>query len=83
MLLAESRPSLINGAAVATITILGYSAMAGVCAGGGLGDLAIKYGMYRYETTIMWITVILLVVLVQVLQEIGLKAAVKLDNRLN
>ncbi len=83
VLLAESRPSLINGAAVATITILGYSAMAGVCAGGGLGDLAIKYGMYRYETTIMWITVILLVVLVQVLQEIGLKAAVKLDNRLN
>jgi D-methionine transport system permease protein len=83
VLLAEARPSLINGTAVATITILGYSAMAGVCAGGGLGDLAIKYGMYRYETTIMWITVILLVVLVQILQEIGLKTAVKLDNRIN
>ena len=83
VLLAEARPSLLNGAAVATITILGYSAMAGVVGGGGLGDLAIKYGMYRYETTIMWITVIVLVVLVQVIQEIGIKAAFKLDNRLH
>lgn len=81
VLLLEARPSLINGAAVSTITILGYSAMAGVVGGGGLGDLAIKYGMYRYETTIMWITVIVLVVLVQILQEIGVKAAKKLDNR--
>lgn len=55
VLLTEARPSLLNGAAVSTITILGYSAMAGVVGGGGLGDLAIKYGMYRYETTIMWI----------------------------
>ncbi|MBQ0004797.1 MAG: ABC transporter permease [Clostridiales bacterium] len=82
VMLLEARPSLLNGAAVATITILGYSAMAGVVGGGGLGDLAIKYGMYRYETTIMWITVIVLVVLVQILQEIGVKAAQKLDNRL-
>lgn len=83
VMLLEARPSLINGAAVATITILGYSAMAGVVGGGGLGDLAIKYGLYRYETSIMWITVIVLVVLVQVLQEIGIKVAHKLDNRLN
>lgn len=83
VMLLEARPSLINGAAVATITILGYSAMAGVVGGGGLGDLAIKYGLYRYETTIMWITVIVLVLLVQVLQEIGIKLAHKLDNRLN
>lgn len=82
VLLLEARPSLINGAAVATITILGYSAMAGVVGGGGLGDLAIKYGLYRYETTIMWITVVLLVVLVQILQEIGIKATKKLDNRI-
>lgn len=81
VMLLEARPSLLNGAAVATITILGYSAMAGVVGGGGLGDLAIKYGMYRYETTIMWITVIVLVVLVQILQEIGIKVAFKLDNR--
>lgn len=82
VMLTEARPSLLNGAAVATITILGYSAMAGVVGGGGLGDLAIKYGLYRYETTIMWITVILLVILVQILQEIGIKVAHKLDNRI-
>lgn len=82
VMLTEVRPSLLNGAAVATITILGYSAMAGVVGGGGLGDLAIKYGLYRYETTIMWITVILLVILVQIIQEIGIKVAHKLDNRI-
>lgn len=82
VMLTEARPSLLNGAAVATITILGYSAMAGVVGGGGLGDLAIKYGLYRYETTIMWITVIVLVILVQILQEIGIKVAHKLDNRI-
>ncbi len=82
VLLTEARPSLLNGAAVSTITILGYSAMAGVVGGGGLGDLAIKYGMYRYETTIMWITVVVLVILVQILQEIGIKVAHKLDNRI-
>ena len=82
VLLTEARPSLLNGAAVSTITILGYSAMAGVVGGGGLGDLAIKYGMYRYETTIMWITVVVLVILVQILQEIGIKVAHKMDNRI-
>lgn len=82
VMLPEARPSLINGAAVSTITILGYSAMSGIVGGGGLGDLAIKYGMYRYQTTIMWITIIVLVVLVQVLQEVGIKLAKKLDNRL-
>ncbi|MDD5823350.1 MAG: ABC transporter permease [Firmicutes bacterium] len=82
VMLLEARPSLLNGAAVSTITILGYSAMAGIVGGGGLGDLAIKYGLYRYETTIMWITVVVLVILVQILQEIGVKLARKLDNRL-
>ena len=83
VLLPEARPSLINGAAVATITILGYSAMAGILGGGGLGDIAIRYGYYRYQAAIMWITIIVLVVLVQILQEIGVKLAAKLDNRLN
>lgn len=82
VMLLEARPSLLNGAAVSTITILGYSAMAGIVGGGGLGDLAIKYGLYRYDTTIMWITVVVLVVLVQILQEIGVRAARKLDNRM-
>ena len=83
VLLLEARPSLINGAAVATITILGYSAMAGILGGGGLGDIAIRYGYYRYQATIMWITIIVLVVLVQIMQEIGIKLAAKMDNRLN
>ena len=83
VLLLEARPSLLNGAAVATITILGYSAMAGTLGGGGLGDIAIRYGHYRFQADIMWITIIVLVVLVQILQEIGIKLAAKLDNRIN
>lgn len=82
VLLLEARPSLLNGAAVATITILGYSAMAGSIGGGGLGDIAIRYGLYRFQPTIMWITVIVLVILVQIMQEIGIKVAAKLDNRI-
>lgn len=83
VLLLEARPSLLNGAAVATITILGYSAMAGILGGGGLGDVAIRYGYYRYQATIMWITIVLLVILVQIMQEVGIKVATKLDNRIN
>ena len=83
VLLLEARPSLLNGAAVATITILGYSAMAGILGGGGLGDIAIRYGYYRYQATIMWITIIVLVILVQILQEIGIRLAARMDNRLN
>jgi D-methionine transport system permease protein len=83
VLLLEARPSLLNGAAVATITILGYSAMAGTLGGGGLGDIAIRYGHYRFQPTIMWITIIVLVIIVQIMQEIGIKVAAKLDNRLN
>ena len=83
VLLLEARPSLMNGAAVATITILGYSAMAGTLGGGGLGDIAIRYGHYRFQPTIMWITIVVLVILVQIMQEIGIKAAAKLDNRIS
>ena len=83
VLLLEARPSLLNGAAVATITILGYSAMAGTVGGGGLGDLAIRYGLYRFQPTIMWITIVVLVILVQIMQEIGIRVAAKMDNRLN
>lgn len=82
VLLLEARPALLVGAAVSTITILGYSAMAGVVGGGGLGDIAIKYGLYRYDTKTMWITVIILVLLVQMLQSIGNHIAKKLDNRI-
>ena len=71
----------ITGATIAIGTILGYSAMAGSVGGGGLGDIAIRYGYYRYESQIMIVTVILLVVLVQVFQSIGMIIASKLDKR--
>ena len=81
VLLLESRTSRITGATLAIGTILGYSAMAGSVGGGGLGDIAIRYGYYRYESQIMIVTVILLVVLVQVFQSIGMIIASKLDKR--
>ena len=83
VLLLEARPSLINGAAVTMINILGYSAMAGTLGGGGLGDIAIRYGLYRFQPSIMWITIAVLVVMVQVLQEIGIRAVARSDNRIN
>ena len=82
VLLAEARISLIVGATIALGTILGYSAMAGVVGGGGLGDIAIRYGYYRYQGDIMIVTVVLLVALVQILQMIGTKLSKKLDRRI-
>lgn len=83
VLLAEARTSLIVGATIAVGTILGYSAMAGTVGGGGLGDIAIRYGYYRYQTDIMIVTVILLVALVQILQFIGMRLSKRLDRRIN
>lgn len=82
VLLAEARTSLIVGATIALGTILGYSAMAGVVGGGGLGDIAIRYGYYRYQVDIMIVTVVLLVGLVQILQILGTRISKKLDRRL-
>lgn len=81
VLLPEAGPSLIMGAAIAVTTILGYSALAGFVAGGGLGDIAIRYGYNRYQTDIMLVTVVILVFIVQVMQEIGVKLAKKSDKR--
>jgi D-methionine transport system permease protein len=81
VMIPEAKPSLILGAAIATTTILGYSAMAGIVGGGGLGDIAIRFGYYRYETGVMIVTVILLVLVVQIFQEIGMKIAQKQDRR--
>ncbi len=81
VMLPEARPSLLVGGAVATITILGYSAMAGVLGGGGLGDVAMKYGYYRWETGTMWIIILILVIIVQVIQEAGMFIAKKSDRR--
>ncbi len=81
VMIPEAKPSLIIGAAIATTTILGYSAMAGIVGGGGLGDIAIRFGYYRYETGMMVVTVILLVLVVQIFQEVGMKIAQKQDRR--
>jgi D-methionine transport system permease protein len=81
VLLVEARTSLINGATISFGTIFGYSAMAGVLGGGGLGDIAVRYGYYRYQADIMIVSVVLLVVLVQIFQTIGAKVAVKTDKR--
>ena len=81
VLLVEARTSLLAGATIATGTILGYSAMSGTVGGGGLGDIAVRYGYYRYEQGIMIVTVILLILLVQIFQTIGTKVAGKLDRR--
>ena len=83
VLLLEARPSLLNGAAVATINILGYTAMAGIVGAGGLGEIAIRYGLYRFQPSIMWITIVILVIMVQIFQEIGIRVVTKYDNRIN
>lgn len=83
VLLSEARPSLINGATICLGTIVGYSAMAGTVGGGGLGDIAIRYGYYRYQTDIMIVTVVIIVLLVQAFQMIGSKLSNSLDKRKN
>lgn len=83
VLLVEARTSLIVGATIALGTILGYSAMAGTVAGGGLGDIAIRYGYYRREEDVMFVAVVLLVILIQVLQAIGMKLAKSIDRRIS
>ncbi|MDE6914755.1 MAG: ABC transporter permease [Lachnospiraceae bacterium] len=81
VLLVEARTSILVGATIAIGTILGYSAMAGTVGGGGLGDIAIRYGYHRYQADIMIVTVILLIVLVQIFQTIGMFISNKLDRR--
>lgn len=81
VLLAEARTSLLVGVTIAVGTILGYSAMAGTVGGGGLGDIAVRYGYYRYQSDIMIVTIVILVVLVQILQGLGMMLSKKLDRR--
>lgn len=81
VLLVEARPSLINGVTICLGTIVGYSAMAGTVGGGGLGDIAIRYGYYRYQTDIMIVTVIIIVILVQAFQMTGARLSKVLDKR--
>ena len=81
VLLVEARTSLLVGATISLGTILGYSAMSGAVGGGGLGAIAIRYGYTRWQTDIMIVTVVLLVVLFQIFQTIGMKTADKFDHR--
>ncbi|MFU0826834.1 MAG: D-methionine ABC transporter permease protein MetI [Lachnoclostridium sp.] len=81
VMLPESLPSLIMGASLATITLVGYTAMAGVVGGRGLGDIAMRFGYYRYQTDIMIVTIVLLVLFVQFIQNVGHIVSKKIDKR--
>lgn len=81
VLLPEAKASLIQGITLTVISLIAYSAMAGVVGGGGIGDLAIRFGYYRYDNTIMIVTVVILIVLVQLIQQAGDFTAKKLDKR--
>ncbi|MGM9579198.1 MAG: methionine ABC transporter permease [Evtepia sp.] len=80
--LPEALPSLILGASISIITILAYTAIAGAVGAGGLGDLAIRYGYQRNVPSMMWVTVILIIVLVQVIQSVFSLLSTKMDKRL-
>lgn len=82
VLLPEAKPSLIVGSAIAITTILGYTPMTYLIAGGGLGQMAIQYGLYRFEADVMYISSILLIVLVQIMQETLNYIAKKSDRRI-
>lgn len=81
VMVPESLPALIRGLSLTAITLVGYSAMAGAIGGGGLGDIAIRYGYHRYQTDVMFVTIILLIVLVQAIQAAGNAWARKLDKK--
>ena len=81
VLIGEARTSLLVGVTIVLGTVLGYSAMAGVVGGSGLGDIAIRYGYYRYDTGVMLVTLVFIVAIVQLMQGAGMFAAKKLDHR--
>ena len=81
ILLPEARVGLINGITVTTISLIGYSAMAGIVGGGGIGDLAVRYGYQRYETEVMFVCVIILVIIVQLIQLTGDYTAKRVNKR--
>ena len=80
-LLPEALPSIVRGVAVVLIAVLGYTAIAGAIGAGGLGDIAIRYGYYRYQDEMMLATVVLLIVLVQIIQSICNALAKHIDHR--
>lgn len=82
VMLPEAKPSLIVGAVISTVTVLSYSAMAGTIGGGGLGQIAITFGHQRFNDDIIWICVVLIVIIVQIIQEVGMYLARRLDRRI-
>ena len=82
VLMREALPGFLRGLTMTLISLIGYSAMAGIVGGGGVGDLAIRFGYYRYQTDVMGITVIALVILVQVVQSAGDFLARRADKKL-
>lgn len=81
VLIPEAKPSLLVGGAIAITTILGYSALAGTVGGGGLGSIAYNYGYIRRAEDVLLISVVLLVIIVQIFQEVGMRIAKKTDKR--
>ena len=82
VMLPECRPSLINGATNASITILGYGAMAGSIGGGGLGAIALMRGYGRNQVIVLYVAVVILVILVQIIQSVGTRLTIKMDKRI-
>lgn len=83
VLIGEARTSLLVGVTIVLGTVLGYSAMAGVVGGGGLGDIAIRYGYYRYDTPVMLVTLVFIIAIVQLMQVVGTLLAKRMDHRNN
>jgi D-methionine transport system permease protein len=81
VLLPESRPGLIAGITITTVALVSYTAMSGVIGGGGLGDLAIRYGYQRFQTDVMIVTVVILLVLVQILQTLGDRLVIRFSRK--
>lgn len=81
VLLCESLPGIVRGMSITIITLIGYGAMAGALGAGGLGDIALRYGLHRFEPTVMYVTVILIIILVCIIQAVFNITAKKIDKR--
>ncbi len=81
VLLPEALPGIVAGVTVTVVALIGYTAMAGTIGGGGLGDLAIRYGYQRFETAVMIVTVVVLIVIVQIMQSLGDLLARRLSHK--
>lgn len=81
VLIPEALPSIISGITLTIINVIGYSAIAGAIGGGGLGDLAIRFGHYKRETDVMIVAVIIIVILVQIIQLLGNKISISVNKK--